>query len=90
MPFGSLRKDGSFFEPGLITKVEKQIKKRTRRVLKKRLNVFINILNETKKRVIKNLPQRNPDIVKIQGPKRNIFEGLRPYSNLNLEGNLAK
>ena len=28
MPFGSPRKDGSFFEPGLITKVEKQIKKR--------------------------------------------------------------
>nr|WFG61304.1 Ycf1 protein [Cucurbita moschata] len=78
MPFGSPRKDGSFFEPGLIKKIEKQIKKRTRRVLKKRLKVFINILNETKKRVIKNLSQRNP-IRLVE---------LKEISELNEEKNL--
>nr|ALO21972.1 Ycf1 [Cucurbita digitata] len=56
MPFGSPRKDGSFFEPNLITKLEKKMKKKIRRVLKKRLNVFRNMLNETKKQVIS---QRN-------------------------------
>nr|YP_010888133.1 hypothetical chloroplast RF19 [Trichosanthes rosthornii]WJJ67897.1 hypothetical chloroplast RF19 [Trichosanthes rosthornii] len=76
LPFGSPRKQLSFFEPILIKELEKKIKKWKKkrflilRVLKERTNLFINISKETKKWVIKNilflkqiikeLSQRNP------------------------------
>nr|QJR53014.1 hypothetical protein RF1 [Herpetospermum pedunculosum] len=76
LPFGSPRKQLSFFEPILIKEFEKKIKKWKKkcfiilRVLKERTNLFINISKETKKWVMKNilfikqiikeLSQRNP------------------------------
>nr|UTT73802.1 Ycf1 [Trichosanthes dunniana] len=76
LPFGSPRKQLSFFAPILIKALDKKIKKWNKkrfiilRVLKERTNLFINISKETKKWVIKNilflkqiikeLSQRNP------------------------------
>nr|YP_010203883.1 photosystem I assembly protein Ycf1 [Gynostemma microspermum]UAM95898.1 photosystem I assembly protein Ycf1 [Gynostemma microspermum] len=76
LPFGSPRKQLSFFEPILIKELEKKMKKWKKkrfqilRVLKERTNLFLNISKETKKWVIKNilfikeiikeLSQRNP------------------------------
>nr|YP_009326048.1 Ycf1 [Citrullus lanatus]YP_009348090.1 Ycf1 [Citrullus lanatus subsp. mucosospermus]APD52540.1 Ycf1 [Citrullus lanatus]APW82776.1 Ycf1 [Citrullus lanatus subsp. mucosospermus]APW82861.1 Ycf1 [Citrullus lanatus subsp. mucosospermus]APW82946.1 Ycf1 [Citrullus lanatus]APW83031.1 Ycf1 [Citrullus lanatus] len=76
LPFGSPRKQLSFFEPMLIKELEKKIKKWKKkrfpilRLLKERTNLFINISKETKNWVIKNiffikqiiteLSQRNP------------------------------
>nr|YP_009752542.1 Ycf1 protein [Trichosanthes tubiflora]QIT04938.1 Ycf1 protein [Trichosanthes tubiflora] len=76
LPFGSPRKQLSFFEPVLIKELAKKIKKwkkkrfLIRTVLKERTNLFLNISKETKKWVIKNilflnqiikdLSQRNP------------------------------
>nr|QJS52310.1 hypothetical protein RF1 [Indofevillea khasiana] len=76
LPFGSPRKQVSFFEPILIKELEKKMKKWKKkrfqilRVLKERTNLFLNISKETKKWVIKNiffikqiikeLSQRNP------------------------------
>nr|AXU40564.1 hypothetical chloroplast RF19 [Gomphogyne cissiformis var. cissiformis] len=72
-PFGSPRKQLSFFEPIIIKELENQIKKRRfliQSVLQERTNSFFNISKETKKWVIKNilfikqiikeLSQRNP------------------------------
>nr|QIT05795.1 Ycf1 protein [Gynostemma burmanicum (nom. inval.)] len=76
LPFGSPRKQLSFFEPIFIKELEKKMKKWKKkrfqilRVLKERTNLFLNISKETKKWVIKNilflkeiikeLSQRNP------------------------------
>nr|YP_010395987.1 photosystem I assembly protein Ycf1 [Thladiantha nudiflora]UQJ74064.1 photosystem I assembly protein Ycf1 [Thladiantha nudiflora] len=76
LPFGSPRKQLSFFEPILIKELEKKMKKWKKerflilRVLKEKTNLFLNISKETKKWVIKNilfikqiikeLSQRNP------------------------------
>nr|YP_009751699.1 Ycf1 protein [Hodgsonia heteroclita]QIT04432.1 Ycf1 protein [Hodgsonia heteroclita] len=76
LPFGSPRKQLSFFEPILIKELEKKIKKwkkksfRIIRGLNERPNLFLNSSKETKKWVIKNiffikqiikeLSQRNP------------------------------
>ena len=62
MSFGSSRKDGSFLEPDLITKVEKQIKKKESKSFKKKTKRVYKYVKRNKKKrwVIKNHSQRNP------------------------------
>nr|YP_009753050.1 Ycf1 protein [Gerrardanthus macrorhizus]QIT06122.1 Ycf1 protein [Gerrardanthus macrorhizus] len=89
LPFGSPRKQLSFFEPILIKELQKKIKKWKKkrfiilRGLNERTNLFLNISKETKQWVIKNILVLNQIIKELSQRKPILLVELKEIYELN-------